>query len=78
MYVGPLGPHDPYIVPQRFLDMYPKGTIRLPDSFDDPMLDKPVLYRRTRSRYDQLRVLGYKVCIVPRDHRIPEDGYRVE
>lgn len=54
LYVGPLGPHDPYIVPQRFLDMYPKGTIRLPDSFDDPMLDKPVLYRRTRSRYDQL------------------------
>lgn len=27
---------------------------------------------------DMLRVLGYKVCIVPRDHRIPEDGYRVE
>ena len=54
LYVGPLGPHDPYIVPQRFLDMYPKGTIRLPGSFDDPMLDKPVLYRRTRSRYDQL------------------------
>lgn len=54
MYVGPIGPHDPYVVPQRFLDLYPKGSLPLPDSFDDPMEDKPVLYRRTRSRYDQL------------------------
>lgn len=27
---------------------------------------------------DMLRVLGYKVCIVPRTFRIPEDGYKVE
>lgn len=27
---------------------------------------------------DMLRALGYKVCIVPRTFRIPEDGYKVE
>lgn len=27
---------------------------------------------------DMLRVLGYKVCIVPRTTRVPEDGYKVE
>ena len=25
-----------------------------------------------------LRVLGYKVCIVPRSFRVPEDGYKVD
>ena len=30
MYVGTLGPHDPYFVPQRFLDMYKIEDIRLP------------------------------------------------
>lgn len=54
MYVGPLGPHDPYKVPQRFLDLYPKDSLPLPRNFDDNMADKPVLYRRTKSRYGQL------------------------
>lgn len=54
LYAGPLGPHDPYIVPQRFLDLYPPGSVPLPDNFDDPMDDKPVLYRRTAARYGQL------------------------
>lgn len=25
LFVGPLGPHDPYIPPQRFLDLYDPG-----------------------------------------------------
>ena len=54
LYTGVLGPHDPYKVPQRFLDLYDPDSIELPDNFDDPMEDKPVLYRRTKSRYDQL------------------------
>ncbi|MEG1687549.1 MAG: sulfatase-like hydrolase/transferase, partial [Angelakisella sp.] len=54
LYVGPLGPHDPYVVPKRFLDLYPRGSLKLPDSYEDSMEDKPTLYRRTRSRYDQL------------------------
>lgn len=54
LYAGTLGPHDPYFVPQRFLDLYPPEEIDLPENFDDPMDDKPVLYRRTKARYDQL------------------------
>jgi arylsulfatase A-like enzyme len=53
-YVGVLGPHDPYLAPRRFLDLYDLDSIRLPESFGDRMLDKPGLYRRTRSRFDQL------------------------
>ena len=53
-YVGPLGPHDPYRVPQRFLDLYDADSIELPPSFGDRMEDKPALYRRTRDRFDQL------------------------
>lgn len=54
LYVGTLGPHDPYIPPQRFIDQYPIDEIELPESFADPMTDKPALYRRTRRRFDQL------------------------
>jgi choline-sulfatase len=54
MYVGAVGTHDPYFCPQKFLDMYDINEIELPESFDDDMEDKPYLYQRTRSRYDQL------------------------
>lgn len=54
LYVGTLGPHDPYQPPQRFLDLYDPDSIDLPDNFSDPMHDKPALYRRTRERFDQL------------------------
>lgn len=53
-YVGPLGPHDPMFVPQRFLDLYRDADIELPDTFHDAMLDKPNLYRRTRDVFAQL------------------------
>ena len=53
-YVGPLGPHDPYFVPQRFLDMYDIAEIELPDNYHDDMMDKPELYRKTRDRFAQL------------------------
>lgn len=54
MYVGTIGPHDPYVVPQRFLDLYDPDEIELPDNYEDDMEDKPALYRRTQDRYAQL------------------------
>lgn len=54
LFVGTLGPHDPYLPPQSFLDWYDINDIELPDSFDDTMDDKPGLYSRTRNRFDQL------------------------
>jgi arylsulfatase A-like enzyme len=54
LYVGTLGPHDPYTPPQRFLDLYDLDDIELPPTFAETMEDKPALYRRTRGRFDQL------------------------
>lgn len=54
LYVGTMGPHDPYTPPQRFLDMYDLDEITLPPNFGDTMADKPTMYRRTRDRFDQL------------------------
>lgn len=48
MYVGTIGPHDPYNPPQEFLDLYDINDIELPESFHDPMAEVPALYRRTR------------------------------
>ena len=53
-YIGMLGPHDPYIVPKRFVDMYDINQISLPDSFEDSMRDKPAMYRRIRDIYGAL------------------------
>ncbi len=52
-FVGTLGPHDPYRVPQKYLDLYP-DPIPLPENFYDRMTDKPAMYRRIRALYDQL------------------------
>ncbi|MBN1670462.1 MAG: sulfatase-like hydrolase/transferase [Kiritimatiellae bacterium] len=54
VFAGCTGPHDPYYVPQRFLDMYDPDKIDLPPSFHDEMRDKPNFYRRTRDLFDQL------------------------
>ena len=62
-FVGTEGPHDPYNVPQRFLDMFPLEKIELPESFDDDMLDKPNLYRRTKSYFSQLSRQEQKISL---------------
>ncbi len=52
MYVGTTGPHDPYCPPQNFLDMYNIDDIQLPANFNDDMVDKPALYRRTKQQFN--------------------------
>ncbi len=54
LYAGCIGPHDPYNVPQKYLDMYDIDDIELPPNFHDDMLDKPNFYRRTKDNFDQL------------------------
>ena len=51
MYVGTVGPHDPYFPPQEFLDMYPIEDIEFPPNFHDDMMDVPGLYRRTKKAF---------------------------
>jgi len=55
LYVGLIGPHDPYIVPQKYLHMYNLADVPLPPSYRDDLSDKPAIYRRMReTRFGQL------------------------
>ena len=55
LFVGPNGPHDPFIVPEPYASMYDPSEIDLPESYADTMEDKPAIYRRMRKQYwDQL------------------------
>jgi len=44
-FIGKLEPHDPYVVPRKYLDMYDIDDFELPLSHNDKMSDKPGLYR---------------------------------
>lgn len=52
LYVGPSGPHDPYIVPTEYLDRI--DQVSLPASYADTLDDKPRIYQRQRRLWDQL------------------------
>jgi arylsulfatase A-like enzyme len=55
LFVGAVAPHDPYVVPQRYLDLYDLDDVPLPESYADEMADKPAVYRRMREmRFGQL------------------------
>jgi arylsulfatase A-like enzyme len=55
MFIGLSGPHDPYFVPQRFLDLYDLGRVPLPPSYADDLKDKPRIYQRMRQTiWDQM------------------------
>ena len=48
LFVGLIAPHDPYVVPQRFRDLYDLDAVPLPPSFADDMADKPRIVQRMR------------------------------
>ena len=48
LFVGLVGPHDPYKVPQRYLDLYDLDGVPLPPSYSDDLTDKPQVYQRMR------------------------------
>ncbi|MCF7853860.1 MAG: sulfatase-like hydrolase/transferase [Candidatus Pacebacteria bacterium] len=55
LFVGLTSPHDPYYVPQKYLDLYDLEDIPLPPSYADEMGDKPHVYKRMRDmRWGQL------------------------
>jgi arylsulfatase A-like enzyme len=51
LFIGPSGPHDPFIVPERFVKMYDPEDIPLPPNFHDTLEDKPHVYQRMRQQY---------------------------
>lgn len=55
VYIGPHGPHDPFVVPGPFAGMHDPANVELPESYRDNMEDKPRIYQRHRRQYwDQL------------------------
>jgi len=55
LYVGVGGPHDPYVVPQKYLDLYDIDDVPLPPSYADDLSDKPRIYQRMRRAvWDQM------------------------
>ncbi len=59
-FISTYAPHDPYCVPREIYDMYKEMDIELPESFRDPMEDKPAVYRRMRKPLEQLSDEEYK------------------
>ena len=55
LFVGPVGPHDPFCVPERFVRLYDPAQIDLPPSYHDTLEDKPrIVQRQRRQLWDQL------------------------
>jgi arylsulfatase A-like enzyme len=55
LYLGLSGPHDPYVVPQKYLDEVDIDDVPLPSSYEDDLSDKPGVYRKMREmRFGQL------------------------
>jgi len=55
LFVGPNGPHDPFIIPEPYASMYDPDEVILPPSYRDTLADKPRIYQRWRKQFwDQL------------------------
>lgn len=64
LFVGLIGPHDPYRVRRRYVERYRLEEVPLPQSFSDSLEDKPRVARRMRRQYwDQLSELEVRDAI---------------
>lgn len=50
LYTGLIGPHDPFNVPQEWIDRVPAEAAELPPSYADDLRDKPAIYQRLREQ----------------------------
>ena len=50
MYLGLHGPHDPYRVPGKFIDLYNLDEVPAPPSYPDDFKDKPRIYQRLQQQ----------------------------
>lgn len=51
LFIGPIGPHDPFIAPRQLVEQYKLEDIPLPPSYHDNLSDKPAVYRRMRQQH---------------------------
>ncbi len=63
LYIGTVGPHDPYIVPEYYARMYDPADVPLPPNFQDSLADKPRVYQRQRRFWGQMSEEEYRQAI---------------
>ncbi|MBC7235665.1 MAG: sulfatase-like hydrolase/transferase [Chloroflexi bacterium] len=63
LYIGPVGPHDPYILPEHYATMYDPAEVELPPSYYDDLMDKPRVYQRQRRFWGQMTEEEYREAI---------------
>jgi arylsulfatase A-like enzyme len=63
LFVGPVGPHDPYVIPEYYATMYDPADVELPPSYYDNLLDKPRVYQRQRRFWGQMSEQEYREAI---------------
>lgn len=53
-------PHDPFVAPREYFERYDEAAVELPESFADPMIDKPAIYSRIREAWAELDERDFK------------------
>jgi arylsulfatase A-like enzyme len=48
LFVGWIAPHDPFIAPRCYAQLYRDSDVELPANFHDDLADKPAIYRRQK------------------------------
>jgi arylsulfatase A-like enzyme len=51
LFISINGPHEPFVIPKKYLDLYDPKAIELPPNYHDEMKDRPMLYQRMRKNY---------------------------
>ena len=54
LFLSTEAPHDPYIAPQTFYERYRLDELAPPANFDDDLAQRPAIYRRIQSVWDEL------------------------
>ncbi|MCB0238974.1 MAG: sulfatase-like hydrolase/transferase, partial [Anaerolineae bacterium] len=54
LFISSEAPHDPYVVPRSYYQRYDPASLPRPASFDDPLADRPAIYRRIQRVWQDL------------------------
>lgn len=54
LFLSTEAPHDPYVAPRLYSDLYNLDDISPPQNFDDDLAGRPAIYRRIQSVWDDL------------------------
>lgn len=62
LMVSTKAPHEPYVVPRPYFDLYDPAAIELPATFDDDLGDRPAIYRRQQSVWAELSADDFRTA----------------